>query len=182
MGPHPITYVPSLTTTTYMIYYHSNYRNFLTELFYLNETASLISNGLFCPVCCAALICYGFYERRIFVLNNTSYIKIKVHRLYCKSCKSTHALLPEDIVTYSPFFLKDIILFLDLDDEQEDQFLIDNPTISSCTFHFVVNKLNAWSSSNKIDILSSKLSDLLSKNLNRCIYQHKISSGFSYSI
>ncbi len=171
-----------LNTYTYMIYYKSNYRNFLTDLFYLNETATLISNGIFCPICATALICYGFYKRRIFVLNNTMFKTIKVHRLYCKSCKKTHALLPEDSVTYSPFFLKDIILFLDLDEEQEKQFLINNPTISSCTFHFVLNKLNAWASSNSISILSSKISELLSKKLNLYIYQHKDCSIFYHSI
>ncbi len=176
-----IIYVPS-SKTTYMITYHSNYRNFLTESFYLNETAVLISNGILCPFCSTFLICYGFYTRRIFVLNHTSFIKIKVHRLYCKNCKSSHALLPEDIVSFSPFFLKDIILFLDLDEKQEDEFLINNPSISYSTFHFVLKKLHDWSSSNDFDILSSTISVLLSKNLNHCIYQHKNLSIFSYSI
>lgn len=57
-----------------------------------------------CPCCHAKkkLIKYGKYERNISILvdNEIQNYKVYVQRVFCKSCKCTHALLPNFIVPY----------------------------------------------------------------------------------
>jgi len=56
---------------------------------------------------------YGFYERNYLLspadLNSE---KIKIQRVKCKDCNTTHALLPEEIVPYSQYSIVFIFLAL----------------------------------------------------------------------
>lgn len=62
-----------------------------------------------CPSCHSAgnLIPHGSYKRNIidFSRNKTTYRKISVKRLKCRSCGHTHAILPDLIVPYAQYSL-----------------------------------------------------------------------------
>lgn len=58
-----------------------------------------------CPKCGAkhSLIRHGNYERNLILVDNfdnVKEVKLLVLRLKCKSCGSTHAILPNDIIPY----------------------------------------------------------------------------------
>lgn len=65
--------------------------------------------SLECPSCHSAgnLVPHGFYKRNIidFTYGKTTYHKISVKRLKCKSCGHTHAILPDVIVPYAQYSL-----------------------------------------------------------------------------
>lgn len=65
--------------------------------------------GLVCP-CCGAphdLHRHGVYERYliVFVLGKLVYQSIPIIRVVCRSCSTTHALLPADVVAYCQYSL-----------------------------------------------------------------------------
>ena len=45
---------------------------------------------------------HGSYERNIVLINDNTFIdsKMNILRLKCTSCKSTHAVLPGDVIPY----------------------------------------------------------------------------------
>lgn len=63
--------------------------------------------ALVCPICGAIglFIFYGHYKRHIVHndFTNNCDSEIKVQRVQCKNCRSTHALLPSTFVPYSKF-------------------------------------------------------------------------------
>ena len=69
-----------------------------------------------CPWCHAKnkFIKYGTYSRNIsFVIdNNVENYNVKVQRIMCKSCKHTHALLPNFIVPYKIMSISSIALIV----------------------------------------------------------------------
>lgn len=77
-----------------------------------------------CPKCGSkhSLIRHGVYERNISFLkeNNIHNKRIKILRLKCNSCSSTHAILPNDIVPYCIYsysFMMGIILNVFINEE-----------------------------------------------------------------
>lgn len=70
-----------------------------------------------CPVCGAKhrLIRHGFYERYlIFPGDDTvfEYICMRVLRLKCTSCGTTHAVLPMDIIPFHQFSVQAVLIVL----------------------------------------------------------------------
>ena len=67
-----------------------------------------------CPKCGAkhSLIRHAIYERNVCYIDNGNNIcdnKIQVLRLKCKSCNSTHAILPNDVIPYCIYSFSIII-------------------------------------------------------------------------
>ena len=72
-------------------------------------------NRLICPKCNHSdLIIHGYYTRRIKTKIGTIYLRII--RVICKSCGSTHALLLSCLVPYSSVDLKSHIRIINNDD------------------------------------------------------------------
>lgn len=65
-----------------------------------------------CPKCYSdKLVCHGYYKRTIVYDDGMKFHtkRIKIKRVKCKSCNTTHALLPMDIIPYKPIILSIII-------------------------------------------------------------------------
>lgn len=75
--------------------------NTLTQSSYDLAVTSVLKsrNSIACP-CCAhkGTLCKHAYYERYYNINDT---KLKILRLICKDCKSTHAVLPVNITAYS---------------------------------------------------------------------------------
>ena len=71
-------------------------------------------NRLICPKCNHSdLIIHGYYERRLKTRIETIYLRIV--RVVCKTCGSTHALLLSCLVPYSSIDLKSHIRIINND-------------------------------------------------------------------
>lgn len=69
-----------------------------------NVLESYIFNSYVCPKCGSkhSWIRHATYERNVVIIKNGEFVdsRIKILRLKCNSCNSTHALLPGDIIPY----------------------------------------------------------------------------------
>jgi len=70
-----------------------------------------------CPVCGArhSMIRHAYYKRNVITFNNNEfiYLDLKILRVKCKSCNSTHAILPGDIIPYKQFNYSSFIAILE---------------------------------------------------------------------
>lgn len=78
------------------------------------------SSNLFkydCPKCGAkdSMIRHAYYERNVISIINAVmiYRRLKILRVKCKSCGSTHAILPSDIIPYKQFDYSSFITILE---------------------------------------------------------------------
>lgn len=88
---------------------------------------------------------HGHYNRSIKVDGKS--IILNIQRLFCKSCKKTHALLPKDIVPYSQISIQDHILIIKahLCDDSYEDIMINNEFINENTIAYIINKYkNIW--------------------------------------
>jgi len=115
-----------------LTYISSNFN--LTQKNYNSAVAVLCLSTCICPVCkTCALIFYGYCFRNVFFIDRDaaqSWIRLKVHRVYCKKCRHTHALLPDICIPYSPFLLHDAARLLSSDHESHEEIMIDCPFLS----------------------------------------------------
>ena len=69
-----------------------------------------------CPKCPATgkFKMYGSYQRYViyFAKRKLVYVQIDIKRIMCKSCKSTHAVMPGDMIPYKLLSLFVVILLL----------------------------------------------------------------------
>jgi len=69
-----------------------------------------------CPFCGASGSCqiHGYYERSLigFCDGRPVYDRIRVMRLICRSCRHTHAVLPDFIIPYAQYSLDFVIRVL----------------------------------------------------------------------
>jgi len=69
-----------------------------------------------CPSCCAprSLKRHGKYERYLLVSEQgqLTWLQTPIIRIRCRSCGSTHALLPADVVAYCQYSLPVLIILL----------------------------------------------------------------------
>jgi len=73
----------------------NTYEKFFSKNYALTEYS--------CPKCSSKhLVKHANYQRNLAILkdNSLSDEKIKIRRVFCNSCKSTHAILPNDVVPY----------------------------------------------------------------------------------
>ena len=97
--------------------YHSNVNNFDENIFknchdydskkdYVQSLMPTLNDikTCKCPKCNAkhSLIKYGYYSRHIAIFSNNQLFDflVKVQRVQCTGCKSTHALLPNFVIPY----------------------------------------------------------------------------------
>ena len=94
----------------------------LNEIDYRAFIASVDLLSLHCPVCGAVglFIFYGHYKRFLIIdndgSNKDSKIHIRIQRVQCTQCKSTHSLLPTNFVPYSQFTYLFIYYIVTLDE------------------------------------------------------------------
>lgn len=72
-------------------------------------------NNLVCPYCeSRELVSYGSYQRNVISFGEDHLIArlLTVKRVYCKSCKTTHALLPDFIIPYKQYSMPLIITII----------------------------------------------------------------------
>lgn len=140
-----------------------------------------------CPECgqSECMIKYGRYDRYVFSLEGCDpKFTLTIQRIYCKHCKTTHAILPDCLIAYSHFFVDDALMIVtpkycdeDRHDEKEhDQFILDQ----CCELNIsILNRLKRrfddWLKENNLsttikDMKMSLLRQKLSKNP---LYQHK---------
>lgn len=92
---------------------------------------------------------YGTYTRMF--INNGEYIAIKIQRVYCKSCKKTHALMTKELVPYSQISMLDHFLIINAYLSPEPAFnkyeeiLINNELINENSIRYIINKyIHFW--------------------------------------
>ena len=77
----------------------------LNENDYQAFVASIDLLSLHCPVCgvVGLFILYGHYKRFVIIddTSNDCKINIRVQRIQCTQCRSTHSLLPTNFVPYA---------------------------------------------------------------------------------
>lgn len=74
--------------------------NIISENKYKKIIKSLNFNELTCPGCdFKGLVVHAYYDRYIDIFDRSH--KVKILRLRCPSCGSTHAVLIEDMIPYS---------------------------------------------------------------------------------
>lgn len=105
------------------------YKQYIQDL----EPAQLECNNCHHRGCCTR---YGSYERNYLLsqadLNSE---KIKIQRVKCKDCNTTHALLPEEIVPYSQYSI--VFMFLAL-----YQYYIEEATVTKiCEVHGITSRM-----------------------------------------
>lgn len=81
----------------------------LNENDYQAFVASIDLLSLHCPVCgvVGLFILYGHYKRFVIIddVSNGCKISIRVQRIQCTQCRSTHSLLPTNFVPYAHIIL-----------------------------------------------------------------------------
>ena len=95
----------------------------LNENDYQAFVASIDLLSLHCPVCgvVGLFILYGHYKRFVITddTSNDCKINIRVQRIQCTQCKSTHALLPSNFVPYTQFTYLFIYYIVTLDENDD---------------------------------------------------------------
>lgn len=140
---------------------------------YFLEVDSLDIHSCICPFCKnKSLIFYGFYERRIRIPDSTEFEKFEIHRIRCKHCNQTHALLPDKLLVRCPFIIQDAITIIQ-DDPQDSNpdSLINTAPVTSDWIHSLKAHVLNWKKEHSIDI-SSSIDHLIHHFFNFNLYQH----------
>lgn len=140
----------------------------LSQESYDYDTSLLVLSLLHCPVCgLCTLIFYGFYRRRIYCDDTNKFFQLKVHRLLCKNCDVTHALLPENILVRSPLSVHDAVLIFSDDDDKY-------PRLTEFITIGLKERISNWCCAHKINIFTSTASFLIQNLFPFHLYQHSI--------
>lgn len=79
-----------------------------------------------CPCCNAfrSFSRHALYSRHICILSDNQILekKLNILRLKCKSCKTTHAVLPSDIIPYMFYSLSCVLMYL-------SEYFIENQSV-----------------------------------------------------
>lgn len=166
-----------------MLTYHSHSGNKITNHKYTNDVNSLNIHSFECPHCHhQSLIKYGHYKRKVYCFGGYEAIcTLVIQRLYCKHCHTTHALLPDCLITYSHFFLEDALMILESNDDDK-HFLDICYELTIAVIQKLKSKFNHWIKlhqlSNPFDLPISLFQSL---NLHLSLYQHHNQASFSPS-
>ena len=106
---HPFTpeYLHRHPCDTIMITIKVQENNHLTQKSYNNLLSSLQFHRLTCPSCrhAACLHIHCYYTR--YIKQDSSKVPVRICRVICSHCDSTHAILPSSVVPYSQLPLTD---------------------------------------------------------------------------
>jgi transposase-like protein len=104
-----------------------------------------------CPICAATgtLAPYGDYTRYLVSFEDGQVVarSVKPARFRCASCQSTHALLPDILIPYSPYSMRFRLIVLTAYFEREttvaaicERFAISVSTLYDWAKHFLLHK------------------------------------------
>lgn len=145
---------------------------FIQKVYFL-EVESLDIHSCTCPFCKnKSLIFYGFYKRRIRIPDSSEFKKIEIHRIRCKHCNQTHALLPDKLIARCPFIIQDAITIFQTDplDSASDS-VINTAPVTSDWIHSLKEHIFSWKREHSFDI-SSSIENLIHLFFNFNLYQH----------
>ncbi|MGN0734446.1 MAG: DUF6431 domain-containing protein [Anaerovoracaceae bacterium] len=114
--------------------------NSINQKFYNDLTYDLNIASLTCP-CCGHhnFVRHGYYERTLKFKENT--IRLTVLRVRCKSCGSTHAILPECIVPYSQLSLDvHVTIITSKNIDEFRRYMESNTDLDESTFYCTRNR------------------------------------------
>lgn len=116
---------------------------YISQIQYDKIVFSLNFDHLHCPNCHSnGLIIHAYYDRHVDIFNRNHTIRIL--RLKCPSCNSTHAVLIEDMVPYSIVSFDIIVDILNNNDflPSSHVFFLKNKYLSFITDYISFCKLN----------------------------------------
>ena len=130
-----------------MIQFFLNFDKSLTQNNYDKFLDSLNFASLECSSCTCSGNCtrHAFYVRNI--ITEVGKIPLKILRVKCGRCKTTHAILPEGIVPYSQILLEDQIEIITQYEEgvPPHRIVVSNPEIDTWIVVYVIKGyLNHW--------------------------------------
>lgn len=152
-----------ICTTYYSPLLQENYDNFIESLNF---------SSLSCSKCNYQGNCtrHAFYTRNIVTTDGK--VPIRILRVQCGQCGSTHALLPDWIVPYSQILLVDHLEIISRyeDGESPHRIKASNPEIDTwIVVHIIKQYLNHW----KYRLRSNSISlSLHTKQLVRACFKH----------
>lgn len=119
--------------------YVEDFNGEVSQRSYDDIICSLDFNTLICPCCrhCSFVV-HGYYFRHI--INKTGKERLRILRLRCSCCRSTHAVLLSFIIPYSSVVLKDqirIVLKRDLESLMIEKPQIDESCIRRITHNYM---------------------------------------------
>lgn len=126
-----------------------------------------------CPKCrLCTLICYGFYTRRIHVPNSDEFIWIRVQRLFCKSCHTSHVVLPDHWIPRSPVCLEEAVSISKLQHKQFSRYQNNNYCLTDKYLYSVRNRVLNWINIYKPSYALEEFSLLIKNLFCFTLYQH----------
>ena len=143
--------------------------NPISQILYDNILNSLQHHQLTCT--CGHSGClsvHGYYYRRLKF--ETSFINLRIRRMICSICKTTHAILLSSIVPYSQISLQDQVTIIECHKRSEDftPIMEAHPSIDESNIRYVIKQyLCHW------------LERLLSASLSLCSTKDFVDRCFS---
>jgi len=120
-----------------------------------------------CPVCRAkhSMIRHAYYKRNVITVNNDEfiYLNLKILRVKCKSCNSTHAILPGDLIPYKQFDYSSFISVLEkyFSDGLSGYELSKEYNVSFQTIYSFINTFLSFKEDTFVTLKIMKLADNL---------------------
>lgn len=116
-----------------------NYNLFNQDIYdlYIN---SLCLSAIPCPKCnqLHCLIRHAYYTR--YLKSRSNKVELRIQRVLCTNCNSTHALLPSFIVPYSQINIHAIVSIIKSDNR--DSFLDEQPLIEESNLRYIMKQYN----------------------------------------
>lgn len=154
-----------------------------TQSSYNREISLLVLASCECPFCMTCtLIFFGTYVRHLLIDGSENLIELRIQRVQCTTCKRTHGVLPDCLLVRSSFLLTDALFVIEMNDEEIEDFLINNPKISLRMIISLKIRVFKWSKLHKISILEERLSFLFRSGICFELYQHENDSYFIFNI
>lgn len=109
-----------------------NYIKFINELPFHKLSCTCKQKG--------SLIKHGYYSRSI--KSPEGFIKLSILRVYCKSCKKTHAILPSWIIPYSRILCHDQVSIIHsyLNHLSFEPIMLSNLLIDESNIRYVIQQ------------------------------------------
>ena len=120
-----------------------NLRNISDSRIFSDSLASFSPSSAVCPICGAkgCLSYHASYSRDLIGMNKGAsfMMKVTIPRVFCSSCRHTHAILPDILIPYGSYSLTFILCVL------KDYFKRTSRVISICDkYQISISTLYAW--------------------------------------
>lgn len=133
--------------------------NFIHQSIYDDYINSLHLSSIPCPLCMQhhCLIRHAYYTRSI--KSGVEKIHLRIQRVICNKCKSTHAILPSFIIPYSQIDTSTMISIVTSDDFTS--ILSDNPLLEESNLHYILRQYNTLYKTFLSNIASMTISSII---------------------